>query len=48
MDNTNNENTNDEQEVKINDRMKYQEHVLRGYERSWEKIIFWQVEIMTT
>jgi hypothetical protein len=33
MDNTNNENTNDEQEVKINDRMKYQEPVLRGDER---------------
>lgn len=33
MDNTNNDNTNDEQEVKINDRMKYQEPVLRGDER---------------
>lgn len=33
MDSTNNENTNDEQEVKINDRMKYQEPVLRGDER---------------
>lgn len=33
MDNTNNENTNDEQEVEINDRMKYQEPVLRGDER---------------
>lgn len=35
MDNTNEEHTNDEQkqEQKINDRMKYQEPVLRGDER---------------
>lgn len=33
MDNTNEEHTNDEQKVKINDRMKYQEPVLRGDER---------------